>query len=41
VRLAARDGDPRVLDALQYVGQPQADGSVLLKIQGHVLNVFQ
>lgn len=41
VHLAARDGDARVLDALQYVGQPQPDGSVLLKIQGHVLNVFQ
>ncbi|MEP6940480.1 MAG: type II secretion system protein N [Rudaea sp.] len=40
VRLAARAGDARVLDALQYVGQPQADGSVLLKIRGHLLNVF-
>jgi general secretion pathway protein N len=40
VKLAARDGDARVLDALQYVGQPQADGSVLLKIQGHLLQLF-
>lgn len=40
VRLAARDGDAHVTDALQYVGQPQTDGSVLLKIQGHLLQPF-
>ena len=39
VRLAARDGDAHVLDALQYVGQPQSDGSVFLKIQGHLLQL--
>jgi len=41
VKLAARDGDARVLDALQYVGQPQADGSVLLEIKGHLLQLFR
>ena len=40
VRLAARAGDARVLEALQYVGQPQADGSVSLRIRGHMLGVF-
>ena len=39
VRLAAREGDAHVLDALQYVGQPQSDGSVFLKIQGHLLQL--
>ncbi len=40
LRLAARDGDTHVLDALQYVGEPQTDGSVLLKIRGQLLKVF-
>jgi general secretion pathway protein N len=40
-RLSARDGDAHVLDALQYVGQPQPDGSVLLKISGHLLQLFR
>jgi general secretion pathway protein N len=40
VQLSARDGDAHVLDALQYIGQPQTDGSVLLKIQGHLLQLF-
>ena len=39
VRLSARDGDIHVLDVLQYVGQPQADGSVFLKIEGHLLQL--
>ena len=40
LQLTPRDGDAHVLDALQYVGQPQADGSVLLKIRGHLLKMF-
>ena len=38
--LAARDGDPHVLDALQHVGQPQADGSVFLKVRGHMDKLY-
>jgi len=40
VRLAARGDDPRVNEALQYVGQPQADGSRQLLIEGHQLGLF-
>ena len=40
LRLAARDGDARVADALQYVGQPQPDGSRLLLIEGRQLRSF-
>lgn len=40
LKLAARDDDPHVLEALQFVGQPQLDGTVLLKIQGHLLKLF-
>ena len=40
LRLAPRDGDAHVLDALQHVGQAQADGSVLLKIRGQLIKVF-
>ncbi|MGH8121225.1 MAG: type II secretion system protein N [Rudaea sp.] len=40
LRLAARGDDTHVLDALQYVGEPQTDGSVLLKIRGQLLKVF-
>jgi len=39
-RLAARDGDPQVNEALQFVGQPQADGSRNLEIRGRQLNPF-
>lgn len=35
--LAARDGNPQVREALAWVGQPQADGSVLLRIEGRFL----
>lgn len=35
--LAPRDGNPQVREALAWVGQPQADGSVLLRIEGHFL----
>jgi general secretion pathway protein N len=40
LKLAARDGDTHVLEALQHVGEAQPDGSVLLKIHGHLLTVF-
>lgn len=36
-RLAARDGNPQVREALAWVGQPQADGSALLLIEGRFL----
>lgn len=39
-RLAARGGDAQVSEALQFVGQPQADGSRNLEIQGRQLNPF-
>lgn len=32
--LAARGDNPQLLDALQYIGQPQADGSRMLLIEG-------
>ncbi|HET7778387.1 MAG TPA: type II secretion system protein N [Rudaea sp.] len=40
VRLAARGDDPRVAEALQYVGQAQADGSRELLIEGRQLGLF-
>jgi general secretion pathway protein N len=40
LRLAARNNDPHVLEALQFVGQPQTDGSVSLQIAGHLLKAF-
>ncbi|HSE11504.1 MAG TPA: type II secretion system protein N [Rudaea sp.] len=40
VQLAARDNDPRVAEALQYVGQPQPDGSRLFEIEGRQLGAF-
>ena len=40
VRLAARDGDARVAEALQFVGQPQPDGSRQLLIEGRQLGLF-
>jgi general secretion pathway protein N len=40
VRLAARGDDPRVTEVLQYVGQPQADGSRQLVIEGRQLGLF-
>ncbi len=39
-RLAARGGDAQVSEALQFVGQPQADGSRNLEIRGRQLNPF-
>ena len=38
--LAARDNDPRVLEALQFVGQPQPDGSRQLVIEGRQVGLF-
>jgi hypothetical protein len=38
-RLAARGGDPRATEALQFVGQPQADGSRILEIRGRQLDL--
>jgi general secretion pathway protein N len=35
-KLLARDGNPQVSDALRYIGEPQADGSSLLKIHGEL-----
>lgn len=40
LRLSARDGDPHVQEALLHVGEAQPDGSVLLKIRGHLLKVL-
>jgi hypothetical protein len=40
-RLAARGNNPQVAEALQYVGQPRADGSRDLEIRGRQLSVFQ
>jgi general secretion pathway protein N len=39
-RLAARGSNPQVAEALQYVGQPRADGSRDLEIRGRQLNLF-
>jgi general secretion pathway protein N len=39
-RLAARGNNPQVTEALQYVGQPRADGSRDLEIRGRQLNLF-
>ncbi len=38
--LAARNDDPRVQEALRYVGQPQADGSSHLLINGQLFKLF-
>jgi general secretion pathway protein N len=37
--LQARDGNPQVLEALQYIGEPQPDGSSILQIRGKLLPV--
>ena len=39
-RLAARDGNAQVLDALRFLGQPQGDGTTLLLIHGKFFQVF-
>lgn len=38
--LAARNDDPRVQEALRYVGQPQPDGSSHLLISGQLFKLF-
>lgn len=38
--LAARDGNPQVVDALRYIGQPQADGSSHLLIHGQLFKLW-
>jgi general secretion pathway protein N len=38
--LSARNDDVRVQEALRYVGQPQADGSSHLVIQGQLFKLF-
>lgn len=38
--LAARDGNPQVLEALRYIGEAQADGSSHLIIHGQLFKLF-
>jgi hypothetical protein len=38
--LAARDGNPQVVEALHYIGEPQADGSSHLIIHGQLFKLF-
>ncbi|MEO8011339.1 MAG: type II secretion system protein N, partial [Dokdonella sp.] len=38
--LSARNDDARVRDVLQYIGQPQADGSSHLVIRGELFKLF-
>ena len=38
--LAARNDDPRIQEALRYVGQPQPDGSSHLVINGKLFRLF-
>ncbi len=38
--LEARDNDPKVVDALRYIGEPQGEGSSLLKIHGDLFKLF-
>src|SRR5687768_15078338 len=40
ILLRARDGNPQVTEALQYVGQAQPDGSVRLEVRGQLLGAF-
>ena len=40
VVLRARDGNPQVVEALQYIGQPQPDGSARLEVRGQLLGGF-
>jgi general secretion pathway protein N len=39
-RLTARNGDLQVAEALRFIGEPQADGSSLLKIHGQLFKLF-
>lgn len=38
--LRARDANPQVTEALQFIGQPQPDGSVKLEVRGKLLGAF-
>ncbi|HOX71298.1 MAG: type II secretion system protein N [Dokdonella sp.] len=38
--LSARENDPRILEALRYIGQPQADGSSHLLISGQLFRLY-
>lgn len=38
--LAARDGNPQVIEALRYIGEPQADGTSHLVIHGQLFKLF-
>ena len=38
--LSARDDDARVIEALRYIGQPQADGSSHLVISGQLFKLY-
>ena len=40
IDLRARDNNPQVLEALQYIGQPQPDGSAKLEIRGRILDMM-
>jgi general secretion pathway protein N len=40
IDLRARDGNPQVIEALQYIGAPQPDGSARLEIRGRLLDAF-
>jgi general secretion pathway protein N len=40
ISLRARDGNPQVLEALQYIGEPQPDGSARLVVRGRLLGEF-
>ena len=40
MRLGARAEDNQLREALRYIGEPQADGSSLLKIHGQLLKLF-
>lgn len=39
-RLVARNGDMQIAEALRYIGEPQPDGSSLLKINGQLFKLF-
>jgi general secretion pathway protein N len=38
--LAARDGNPQVIEALHYIGEPAADGTSHLIIRGQLFKLF-
>lgn len=40
IALRARDGNPQVTEALQYIGAPQPDGSARLVVKGRLLGEF-